>query len=554
MLKIMLIDDEAPFRTGLKDIINWRHQGYEIIAEAANGKAALDKMANKQPDIIIVDMNMPVMNGADLIEEVSELYPRIKAIGLSGYDDYDYLRKSMRGGAVDYLLKHNLTAETLLAALESAAQEVIKEEKAVAISARLEDQIEEHRDALRLRFINELLEGQLSDGDQSARTQMESLELNLPINSGSIILMLIDQYWRIKQNSDDNKLNTFVSSVISISSEILKEYGSSSIHKFDERTFVIFVSSGGQRSVMSQIDRQKAVISRISMSIKRYLNISTSFCAGKPYIGLEGLKSSYRQLRSLMDEHFYDGSGSIRYAEQSDSNSWMEQQESITLDVEVEKLLNASLQMADEVAAENALNQYFLKLYEQRASNKSFKIICIELIHLLGRSVRDMNVITDNNSYDPLDAYERINRFDTVDDLKDWIIEKYKETIAFLRLHGLHERYTPVVSRALQFIHSNYKDQISLGNAADFAGVSNSYLSRSFKDETGKGFSEYVTAYRIENACKMIKDGGRRIKDIASACGFQNYTYFFKVFKQITGLTPNEFEAEISNSHKPDLL
>ncbi len=550
MLKIMLIDDEAPFRTGLKDLINWRHHGYDIIAEAANGKAALEKIADKQPDIIIVDMNMPVMNGADLIEQLSASYPRIRAIGLSGYDDYDYLRKSMRGGAVDYLLKHNLTAETLLAALDSAADEITKEEKVEAINARLEDQIEEHREALRLRFITELLDGQVGYDNQAAKAQMESLELDLPLLNGSIILMLIDQFWRVKQNSDDEKLNTIISSVISISSEILKEYNSSSIHKLDERTFIIFVSSGGQRSIMSQIDRQKAVISRINMSIKRYLNLSASFCAGKPYIGLEGLIASYRQIRSLMDEHFYDGSGSVRYADQNDSYSMIEQHESITLDVEVEKLLTASIQMADARAAESALAQYFVKLYEQRASNKSFKIICIELIHLLGRSVRDMNVIAEKNSYDPLDAYERINRFDTVDDLKDWIIEKYKETIAFLRLHGLHERYTPVVSKALQFIHSNYSDQISLGDAADFAGVSNSYLSRSFKDETGKGFSEYVTAYRIENACNMIKSGGRRIKDIASACGFQNYTYFFKVFKQITGLTPNEFEAELNKAKK----
>ncbi|NLW11865.1 MAG: response regulator [Clostridiaceae bacterium] len=548
MLKIMLIDDEAPFRTGLKDLINWRHHGYEIIGEAANGKAALNKMAEKVPDILLVDMNMPVMNGADLIEQVSMKYPRVKSIGLSGYDDYDYLRKSMRGGAVDYLLKHNLTAETLLAALEAAAATIVREEKAEAINAKLEDQIEEHLDVLRHRFISELLEGILETDEQSARVQMESLELDLPLSGGSIILMLIDQFWRIKQSSDEKKLNTIVASVLSISSEILKEYSSSAVQKLDERTFIIFVPAGGQRSIMSQIDRQKAVISRIGMSIQRYLNLSTSFCAGKPYIGLEGLVQSYQQVRSLMDEHFYDGSGSIRYAGQKDNSSWQEQHESISLDIEVEKQLTSSIQMADAIAAEAALTHYFMKLYEQRASNKSFKIICIELIHLLGRCLREMNVITENSSYDPLDAYDRINRFDTVDDLKDWIIEKYKETVIFLRLHGLHERYTPVVSKALQFIHSSYQDQISLGDAAEFAGVSNSYLSRSFKDETGKGFSEYVTAYRIENACKMIKSGGRRIKDIASACGFQNYTYFFKVFKQTTGLTPNEYEAELKKS------
>jgi two-component system response regulator YesN len=69
-------------------------------------------------------------------------------------------------------------------------------------------------------------------------------------------------------------------------------------------------------------------------------------------------------------------------------------------------------------------------------------------------------------------------------------------------------------------------------------------------DETGTGFAEYMTNYRIEHACQMIKAGGQRIKDIATACGFQNYTYFFKVFKQITGLTPNEYEAELIKKNR----
>jgi two-component system response regulator YesN len=71
MLKVMLIDDEAPFRTGLRELINWKQHGYEIIAEAGSGRSALELIDIKKPDIIIVDMNMPVMNGAELIEQVA---------------------------------------------------------------------------------------------------------------------------------------------------------------------------------------------------------------------------------------------------------------------------------------------------------------------------------------------------------------------------------------------------------------------------------------------------------------------------------------------------
>lgn len=548
MLKVMLIDDEAPFRTGLRELINWKQHGYEIIAEAGSGRSALELIDVKKPDIIIVDMNMPVMNGAELIEQVAAGWPKIKAIGLSGYDDYDYLRKTMRSGAIDYLLKHNLDADVLLTALNYAAQSIRQEMKTEALTVKIENQLEEHREALQQAFVNRLLNGQ-GGSIEEIQAQMDHLDLHLPLSGGSIILMLIDQFWRFKQGQTDEQIKKLVSSLLSISKEILREYDSSLVHQLDERTFAIFLPVGSQRSTMAILDRQNTVIRRTSSSITRYLNLSLSFCAGTPYRGIDELVSSYQQALNLMDQHFFDGSGSVIMASQRTHNSWQEQLDSISLDVDIEKKLISAIENGDGEAADTILRGYFEVLSTRRASNKSFKIICIELIHLLGRTVRDLSSL-ENDSYDPLDAYERINRFDTIDDLRDWILEKYQETVAFLRLHGLHERYSPVISRALQYIHTNYHKQISLGDVSEYAGVSNSYLSRSFKDETGTGFAEYMTNYRIEHACQMIKAGGQRIKDIAAACGFQNYTYFFKVFKQITGLTPNEYEAELIKKNR----
>ncbi|MDD2458756.1 MAG: AraC family transcriptional regulator, partial [Eubacteriales bacterium] len=174
-------------------------------------------------------------------------------------------------------------------------------------------------------------------------------------------------------------------------------------------------------------------------------------------------------------------------------------------------------------------------------SNRSFKIICIELIHLLGRILRDMNLTSEPKSYDPMDAYDRINRFDTMEALKAWLIEKFAEVIHFIRLAGCHERHSPVVSKALSYIQAHFNQPITLSEAAESAGVSHTYLSRAFKEEIGKGFNEYLTHYRIEHACQLISSGGMRLKDVATACGFSQYTYFFKVFKQTTGLTPNEY-------------
>jgi len=543
MIKVMLIDDETPYRTMLKELISWRQHGFDITGEAANGKAALELIANIQPDLLIVDMNMPLMSGAELIETVASRWPRIKSIGLSSYDDYDYLRQSMKSGAIDYLLKHQLDAQSLLTALKNAASILTKEEQDIVRVSTLESQFARHKQDLQQQAIMSLLHedlhiGQVPDMSESFRL----LDLDLPLMEGSLLILLIDQAWKLHPGNvsgDPSHMNP-ISSVLAITSEILREYGST-IFQTGENQFVIFLAADNRRGTMAMLDRQNAVIQRIRTSLQRFLNLEVSIYAGAPYHGPQEIRSTYQQLLELTKDHFYEGSGKIKFAAQINKPSWQVQQDSISLDVDVEKKLTTAVRSADKDATTAILETYFTRLYEQRLSNRSFKIICIELIHLLGRILRDMNLTSEPKSYDPMDAYDRINRFDTMEALKTWLIEKFTEVIHFIRLAGCHERHSPVVSKALSYIQTHFNQPITLSEAAESAGVSHTYLSRAFKEEIGKGFSEYLTHYRIEHACQLISSGGMRLKDIATACGFSQYTYFFKVFKQTTGLTPNEY-------------
>lgn len=83
---------------------------------------------------------------------------------------------------------------------------------------------------------------------------------------------------------------------------------------------------------------------------------------------------------------------------------------------------------------------------------------------------------------------------------------------------------------------------ISLTDVADYVGVSSQYLSKLIHEECDKSFSELLNGKRVEVACEMIRFHNYTIKEIAVATGFSNYNYFFKVFKELTGMTPNEYE------------
>lgn len=103
--KILIADDEYWIRENLKTLINWSEHSFEFLEPAIDGKDALAKIKNHNPNILITDINMPFISGIELIQTVKECFPKIVTIVLSGYDNFSFVREALLAGAIDYLLK-----------------------------------------------------------------------------------------------------------------------------------------------------------------------------------------------------------------------------------------------------------------------------------------------------------------------------------------------------------------------------------------------------------------------------------------------------------------
>ena len=105
MLNMMIVDDESIIRNGIKSSINWCEYGINICGEAADGIEALEKLKLLKPDIVIMDIRMPKLDGLKVCQEVIKEHPGLEIIILSGYDEFEYARKAIELGVSDYLLK-----------------------------------------------------------------------------------------------------------------------------------------------------------------------------------------------------------------------------------------------------------------------------------------------------------------------------------------------------------------------------------------------------------------------------------------------------------------
>lgn len=119
-IKIILIDDHTLFRSGIKALLSRQH-GFEVIGEAADGLSGIKMISRLQPDVVLLDLDMPGMNGREALSQIISINPQQAVIMLTVSEDNDDLTECMRIGARGYLLK-NINADFLLESIRKAAE------------------------------------------------------------------------------------------------------------------------------------------------------------------------------------------------------------------------------------------------------------------------------------------------------------------------------------------------------------------------------------------------------------------------------------------------
>lgn len=147
MCKVLIVDDEPVIRFGLKASIDWKTEGLDLIGDYPNGEEALRAIQSVQPDILITDIKMPLMDGITLMKHAIERYPHLKVILVSSYNDFEYVREGLRLGAVDYILKPTLEPEDLLQLLRNTIKKIHQEKNIESKLSQIEDSnvLEERR-------------------------------------------------------------------------------------------------------------------------------------------------------------------------------------------------------------------------------------------------------------------------------------------------------------------------------------------------------------------------------------------------------------------------
>jgi two-component system, response regulator YesN len=176
MFKLMVADDEPKIRIGLSEALDWEALNISVIGIARDGEEALMLASENKPDICLIDICMPVINGLDLIEKLREQNPNVITIIITGHDEFDYAQKAVKLDVFDYILKP-VCEDELLKVIERAKKEL---EETVGREKRYEwadIQLKKNMGVMKERFFSEWINGQVTGDEIEEQLKFYNIEL-----------------------------------------------------------------------------------------------------------------------------------------------------------------------------------------------------------------------------------------------------------------------------------------------------------------------------------------------------------------------------------------
>ncbi len=537
MYKVLIADDEAFIKNLLKKTLESSDFPIEEVMTAEDGREALERALEFCPDIIITDIEMPFMNGLELIRQLQERGIKSKNIIISGYDEFEYAKKAISLGVTDYLLKP-FNAEELFAIFSKIVQELDGQKQLKNNLQLLREQADKYRVLDRKKAMEALLAGQL-DGESA----LEEAGISFRGKNCFItcILSVSNPVWDFRVQEQVEEFLKLIE--FGYFSEQLQLYA---VGLEDRKLAISFISR-----MESRAQFQKDVIAgieKLAVSLKQYYDIVLYSSVGRVYSGAGMMKNSYEDALSAWKSVLEPHSHIWVYGEKKEEKTPEEPADSNRISHLKSCIKGAVCTGRREEVKE--LTQQLMHAYALN-SGKGSEYALISIGELMYSLADDMEK-RDMGRADQSGLLKLSQRTNTVSffEIKEKL-DAYLEECCRLVLENLSDNRSRAAIHLVQDYVGSHLDmrELSIEHMAEIAHFSVSYLRQVFKEVTGESFNEYLIRRRMERAADLLKNTSMKIQDIAERCGYENQRYFASSFKKFFGCTPTEYKTIVSGKN-----
>ncbi|GAA0310287.1 two-component system response regulator YesN [Gracilibacillus halotolerans] len=492
---VLVVDDEMLIRQGIIHYVDWETNGYQIVGEAANGKEAIKKIEQLEPQILLTDIVMPSMDGIELIQFVKKHYPAMEIIVLSSYEEFDYVRKTFQLGVADYILKPKLNEKEILTTLDkliSKRTNLQQEEVSISMDDVVRKLIHGYQTIREFNYLRDVLQ----EKTISLIEVFTKPDTELHLSKRKLCALF-------------ERMNL----PISVNEISIENYS---------KLFLLYTKEQN-----SMIEAQKA-IEKISGTFKMTI--------GEPFSETSKMKEIYEAIERTKRFHFFLPDKRILYTNHlpnATDPTFLFDFNHFTHLVKHRQIEQAYSYINEYI--ENITETYAMEVHEFQSWLGN---ICFNMIVLVDNMDLNTEKLEENK-------YNYLKKVNDAFDVQE-AVTVYQELIAEVKeLLLTNVASPPMIEQLLQYIDENYQEPLTLEDLANHFHFNPSYLSSYFSKQMNQGFNEYLHKTRIEQAKNLLKKHEISISSISEKIGYSDPSYFTKVFKKMEGISPRQYRRKV---------
>ncbi|MGF7032805.1 two-component system response regulator YesN [Paenibacillus mucilaginosus] len=531
----IIVDDEKHVREAIKLLVPWEEFGITRILEAQDGLDAADLIAEHKPQLIFTDMMMPLRSGTELLDWLQLHYPEGKTIVISGHDDFEFVRHTVKSGGIDYILKP-IDAQQLYKAVDKAVTAWKREEAERLLQT--ERNIE--RNQFKPVYWEKMLSGltaEPSGYEACSLALQQEFGLSTGVSSCRVAILSLDTMSSVLRRKFDKNTDLLYFSLTNIANEVLKEGGRAGIayrywNSDNEVLILLYDRLETAEELLHKIQQSLLVVLQSTLDIG--LSLVQEFPKGLPAAYEEARRSL--RARNLLSRtkgvHVYSPQGAPAHK----LLAFSAYAESVQLAVRSGSADQIRRVVGEWIAAVRELPSIDVEQLELwRHEYNAFKNRWLS--ELLGETSPQSGGGSGERSpfIVPLDEHGALS-------LDQWEQQLTADLIELSRqLLTQQHQDSNVIFEISKYIQSHYHQDITLQEIASHFFLSREYISRKFKQEFGVNLSDYVSGIRIDKAKLLLLNPHLRVSQVAEMVGYEDEKYFSKVFKKMVGSSPNEY-------------
>ncbi len=507
MHRILLVDDEPLFLKRLTNILDWEACGCTICGEAHDGVEALEKMKALTPDIVILDIGIPYIDGLKICEIVQDWPNKPHIIISTAHDTFDFAHRALKLGVSDYLLKP-FDEKDIRNSLKKCSVQIRQDTE----TKLLHKKVSEDDTARYYRYL-------LSHGDSSAVPEIHEISA---VSAWSVTIIM--HHFNISVLEAEERVQSFISTFADFQALIAGTLSDA---------IIVVNLMQKEMPLLGLMQHYESYGSHIVCDCKDTLAF------GEIVYAVENLKQSLATAVKGMENRIHIRKRMISC---DDTKNLPERRPAYI--PEDMNLLIRCFEEHDYEKADSIIARIFGIEEGHALSFQYVSAVCFSLTGVINAHFSNGRKAVEDSAQSNVNLLRELNICETqeevLDIIKNFIHELFSDHVSFHKTG----RTEQLVGKIRNYIEQHLAEtSLSASQISDSLFFENSYIRRVYKAHTGKTVNQEIEDARIRVAMQLLKEGKQKHNEIAKQVGYSNPFYFSRRFKLATNMSPSEYQS-----------